>query len=211
MKKQISTYILLLFMVLTLSTVVFADQIELQNGQKLRGDVQNDSLSLETVYAKLNIQRQYINKVDRANGSFVLRAPENNRFSGRLLSDIIFRANGGERSFSVSEINSVDFSNSNAFNDNTQISVSLRNGDFFSASTVENSISVNTSLGSPLNVSYNNIISIEYLSGENIYLIKRDNASDIKSDLGGQKIIVWPAAGEIVELGFGYVKKINFE
>lgn len=210
MKKYLVIFILLFLTAVMLSPSVLADQIELQNGQRLRGKVQNSSLTLQTSYAELNLQSQYINKIDRSNGSFVVRASANNRFSGQLLSDIIFLADGGERSFSASEINSVDFSNSNAFNDNTQISVSLRNGDFFSASTVEKSISVNTSLGS-LNISYNNINTIEYQGGEDIYLIRRNNASDIEANLSGKKIIVWPAAAEIVELEFAYVSEINFE
>jgi hypothetical protein len=210
MKNYLITFSLLFLIAVVLSPSVLADQIELQNGQRLRGDVQNSSLTLQTSYAKLNLQSQYINKIDRANGSFVVRASANNRFSGQLLSDIIFLADGGERSFSASEIKSVDFSNSNVFNDNTQISVSLRNGDFFSASTVENSISINTSLGS-LNISYNNLSSIEYQGGEDIYLIRRNNASDIEANLSGKKIIVWPAAAEIVELEFVYVSEINFE
>ena len=57
-----------------MSTAVFADQIELQNGQKLRGEVQNDSLRLRTDYAELNLQSQYINKINRDNGGFVIRA-----------------------------------------------------------------------------------------------------------------------------------------
>ncbi|RAK07493.1 hypothetical protein C8C77_11339 [Halanaerobium saccharolyticum] len=209
MKKHLVAFILLFLIAVMLSPAVFADQIELQNGQQLRGDVQNSSLTLQTSYAELNLQSQYINKIDRANGNFVIRASASNRFSGQLLSDITFLANGGEQTFAASEISSVDFSNSNAFNDNTQISVSLRNGDFFSASTVDNSISVNTSLGS-LNISYNNLTTIEYLSGEDIFLIRRNNASDIEANLGGQQIIVWPAAAEIVELEFDYVSEIAF-
>jgi len=210
MKKYLVTFILLFLIAVMLSPSVLADQIELQNGQQLRGEVQNSSLTLQTSYAELNLLSQYINKIDRANGSFVIRASASNRFSGQLLSDIIFRTNGREQTFSAAEINSIYFSRNDAFNDNTQISVSLRNDDFFSASTVENSISINTSLGS-LNISYNNLNSIEYLEGEDIYLIRRNNASDIKANLSDQKIIVWPAAAEIVELEFAYVSEINFE
>ena len=210
MKKYLVTFILLFLIAVMLSPSVLADQIELQNGQQLRGEVQNSSLTLQTSYAELNLLSQYINKIDRANGSFVIRASASNRFSGQLLSDIIFRTNGREQTFSAAEINSIYFSRNDAFNDNTQISVSLRNDDFFSASTVENSISINTSLGS-LNISYNNLNSIEYLEGEDIYLIRRNNASDIKANLSDQKIIVWPAAAEIVELEFAYVSQINFE
>lgn len=211
MKKQMIIFFLLFFMLIMLSTAVFADQIELQGGQKLRGDVQNDSLGLETVYAELKIQSQYINKIDKENGIFIFRTSENNRFSGHLLSDVIFLVDGEERAFSASEITSIDFSSNASFRDNKQISLTLKNGDFFFASTVDNSIGIDTSLGSPLNVSYDNIVSIEYLSGEETYSIKRDNSSDIKSDLSGQKIIIWPAAAEIVELEFGYIKKITFE
>jgi hypothetical protein len=210
MKKQIRIIILLSFIIVLMSTAVFADQIELQNGQKLRGEVQNDSLRLRTDYAELNLQSQYINKINRDNGGFVIRASENNRFSGQLLTEVRFLANDGERAFSPSEITSIDFSGSDSFSDNNAISVSLRNGDFFLASTVDNSIAINTSLGSPLNISYNNIVSIEYISGEDIYLVKRNNSSDIKSDLSGKKIIVWPAAGEIFELEFNYLEKIDF-
>jgi hypothetical protein len=193
-----------------LSTAVSADQIELQNGQSLRGEVQNDNLKLKTPYAELNVQSQFLNKINNEDGNFVLRASENNRFSGELLTDIRFLVNGEERVFAAAEITSVDFSTSDSFSDNKQVSLTLRNGDFFFANTVENSISINTSLGSPLNISYENIIFIEYLSGEEIYLIKRENASDIKSDLNSKKIIVWPAAGEIFELEFDYIKKVDF-
>lgn len=210
MRKQIFVFIMLSFIVFTMSIAVFADQIELQNGQKLRGEVQNDSLLLRTDYAELNIQLRYINKLNKESGGFVIRASENNRFSGQLLTDIVFIVNGEERTFSGSEIVSVDFSDTDSFNDNQGISVSLRNGDFFFASTVDNSIAINTSLGSPLNVNYANIVSIEYIAGEDIYLVKRNNSSDIRSDLSGKKIIVWPAAGEIFELEFDYVKKIDF-
>lgn len=210
MKKYLVTFILLFLITIMLSLTVFADQIELQNGQQLRGDVQNSSLTLQTSYAKLNLQSQYINKIERENGNFVVRASASNRFSGQLLSDIIFLTNGREQTFSAAEISSVDFSDNDAFNDNTQISVSLRNDDFFSASTVENSISINTSLGS-LNISYNNLNAIEYLRGEDIYLIRRRNASNIKANLSGQNIIVWPAAGEIFKLGFEHVSEIAFE
>lgn len=209
MRKQIFVFIMLSFIVFTMSTAVFADQIELQNGQKLRGEVQNDSLLLRTDYAELNIQLRYINKLNKESGGFVIRASENNRFSGQLLTDIVFIVNGEERTFSGSEIVSVDFSDTDSFNDNQGISVSLRNGDFFFASTVENSISINTSLGSPLSINYDNIDSIDYLNGENIYLIKRKNNSEIRTSLDGQKIILWPAAAEIIELNFDYVRKIN--
>lgn len=211
MRKQIIIFIMLSLILFIMSTAVFADQIELQNGQKLRGEVQNDSLRLETVYAELNLQRQYINKINRENGDFVFRASENNRFSGQLLTELRFLTNGEERVFAASEIRSIDFSGSDSFSDNKGISVSLRNGDLFFASTVDNSIAINTSLGSPLNINYSNIVSIEYISGEDIYLVKRNNSADIKSDLSGRKIIVWPAAGEIIELEFEYIEKINFD
>lgn len=214
MKKLSALSIFILLLVFTISGAVSADQIELQNGEKLRGEVQNESLSLQTDYAKLNIQKQYLTKINKElvdeEEIFVLRASENNRFSGQLLTDIRFLVNGSEQVFAASEIKSVDFSNSSNFNDNKEISVRLRNGDIFFASTVENSISVSTSLGSPLKISYDNLLSIEYLTDEESYLIKRKNASEIKSDLKEQKIIVWPAAAEIVEIKFDYLTKINF-
>lgn len=216
MKKLSALSIFILLLVFTISGAVSADQIELQNGEKLRGDVQNESLSLQTDYAKLNIQKQYLTKINKElvdedeEEIFVLRASENNRFSGQLLTDIRFLVNGSEQVFAASEIKSVDFSNSSTFNDNKEISVRLRNGDIFFASTVENAISVSTSLGSPLKISYDNLLSIEYLTDEESYLIKRKNASEIKSDLKDQKIIAWPAAAEIVEIKFDYITKINF-
>lgn len=210
MKKQLIVFSLLLFILLTLSTVVFADQIELQNGQKLRGNIQNNNLKIKADYAVLSIQKKYINNLNKKNEIFVLRASENNRFSGQLISDIVFVNQGTEKIFSAPEIKSIDFSDNSSFKDNKQVSVNLRNGDFFFASTVDNSISINTSLGSPLKLNYANISSIEYLSSRNIYLVKHSDGSDIKADLSSQKIIVWPAAGEIFELNFEYVKKINF-
>lgn len=197
-----------------MSGAVSADQIELQNGEKIRGEVQNESLGLQTPYAKLNIQKQYLSKINRElrNGEeiFIFRASENNRFSGQLLTEIRFLLNGSERVFAASEIRSVDFSSSSNFNANKEISISLKNGDFFFASTVENAISISTSLGSSLKINYDKLLAIEYLNNEKTYLIKRENASEIKSNLQGQKIIVWPAAAEIVELNFDYITKVNF-
>jgi hypothetical protein len=213
--KKISALSIFIFVIIFIMTgAVSADQIELQSGEKLRGEVQNQSLSLQTAYGKLNIQQQYLSKINKElvneEEIFVLRASGNNRFSGQLLTEIRFMANSSERVFAVSEIRSVDFSASSAFDENKEITVRLKNGDLFFASTVEDSISVSTSLGSPLKISYNNLLAIEYLADEESYLIKRKDGSEIKSDLKGQKIIVWPAAAEIVELKFDYIAKINF-
>lgn len=210
MRRKLKTSILILLIIIVASTVVSADQIELQNGNNLRGEVQNDSILLKTNYAQLNIQSRYLNKINRENGNFVFRAAENNKFSGQLLSEIVFLANGSERKFAASEIDNINFSANDSFNNNKKLSLTLTNEDFFFASTVEENISVSTSLGSSLTLSYNNINSIEYLSGENIYLITRNNGSNIKTDLSGQKLIIWPAAAEIIELEFDYVRKITF-
>lgn len=108
-------------------------------------------------YAEINIQTQYLNKISRENGSFVLKASENNSFSGELLTKIVFSANGNERNISPSSLNYIDFSDNKGFNNNKGLSVTLRNGDFFFASAVENGISINTSLGSSINLNYNNM------------------------------------------------------
>ncbi|MFN2341475.1 MAG: hypothetical protein ABR547_09425, partial [Halanaerobium sp.] len=65
MKNKFSFLMLLVIIILILSTAVSADQIELQNGQNLRGEVQNDNLKLKTPYAELNIQSQYLNKINK--------------------------------------------------------------------------------------------------------------------------------------------------
>ena len=210
MFKKLNILFVILFLIILISSPVLADQIELQNGEKLRGNVQNSNLKLRTDYAEINIQTQYLNKISRENGSFVLKASENNSFSGELLTEIVFAVNGSERNISPSSLNYIDFSDNKTFNNNKGLSVTLRNGDFFFASAVENGISINTSLGSSLNLNYNNISSIEYLNNEGLYLIKRKNNSNIKSDLSGQKMIVWPAAGDMFELSFDYVRKIVF-
>lgn len=210
MKKKYTILIFVLIIILFLSTAVSAAQIELQNGQILRGEVKNDSFQLKTNYGQLNIQRRYLNKLNHENGIFTVRAAENNKFSGELQTEIVFLTKGKEQTFAAAEIKSINFDSYDSFNDNKQISLTLSNQDFFFANTVEDTVSINTSLGSPLNLRYENIISIEYLAEENLYLIKRNNASDIKSDLSEQKIIVWPAAAEIIEINFDYIRKINF-
>ena len=203
-------FIMIILFIMLFSASVSADQIELQNGNSLRGEVQNDSIQLKTNYAQLNIQIKYLNKLTRENGNFTARASENNRFSGELLSDIIVSVNGEQRNFSASEINTINFSRSDSFSNNKNLAVTLKNGDFFFANSVEESISISTSLGSSLSINYSNLNSIEYLSGEDLYLITRNNASEIKSNLSGQKIIVWPAAAEITEIDFNYIAKIQF-
>lgn len=209
MRRKFEFFIIIL-LILFFSVAVSADQIELQNGNSLRGEVQNDSIQMNTNYAQLNIQTRYLNKLDKENGNFTARASENNKFSGELISDIIILVNGEQRDFSASEIDTINFSGSDSFNNNKNLSVTLKNGDFFFANTVEESISINTSLGSSLSINYNNLNSIEYLSEEELYLVRRSNASEIKSNLSGKKIIVWPAAAEIIEIDFNYIDKIEF-
>lgn len=201
-----------LILLIFFSTVpVSAAQIKLNNGKSLRAQIENDNIKIKTVYAQLNLQSRYLNNLSRKNGSFIFRAAENNHFSGELMTEIRLKINAKIRKISAAEITSIDFSNSNSFRDNKQIAVTMKNGDFFSASTVEDSLSINTSLGSPVNINYTKIEKIEFLSSDNNYLIKRNNSSDIKSDLSSQKIIIWPAAGEIIELDFGEIRKIEFK
>ena len=210
MRRNFNLIIFLVVIIFILPPAVSADQLELQNGQSLRGEVQNDSIQITTNYADLSIQSRYLNKINRENGTFIVRASENNNFRGELLSEIVFLANGAERRFSASEINIINFSVNDSFNNNKDLSITINNGDFFFASTVEDTISIDSTLGSTLNLNYSNLDSIEYLNKEDIYLIKRSDGSDIKSDLSGEKIIVWPAAAEIIELEFDYVRKLVF-
>lgn len=192
------------------TNTISADQIELTNGESYRGEVENSSIMIRTSYAELSIQTQYLNKIDREEGILVLRASENNRFSGEILNNISFSTNGDQRNFTPSEISSVDFSNNDPFNNNRKVTISLKNGDFFFANTVEDSISVETSLGSPLNIRYDNIISIEYLNEEDSYLIRKRDSSEVNVNFAQQRIIVWPAAGDIFELELEYITSMNF-
>lgn len=219
-RKMDITLMILLILILMTTFPVYADQIQLNNGESFSGEIQNTNIRIRTPYAELNIQSKYLSKIDKDNRAqsedapekilFIFRASENNRFSGELLSGITLVANGDQRSFSAEEILSVNFSDNKAFNDNKNVSINLKNGDFFFGNTVEDSISINTSLGSPLSIRYNNMVSIEYLKDEDIYLIRRNNSSDVKSNLKDQKIIIWPAAGEIFELKLSYLQKLVF-
>ncbi len=206
MKKSQVIYILILILLFT--TPIYADQIELTNGESYRGEVENSSIKIRTPYAELSIQSKYLNKINRGEEIFVLRASENNKFSGEILTNINFSLNGNQRNFTSSEISSIDFSNNEPFNNNRKVTISLKNGDFFFANTVEDSISVKTSLGSPLNIRYVNITSIEYLSEEDTYLIRRKDNSEVEVDFAQEKIIVWPAAGDIFELNINYLQKL---
>jgi hypothetical protein len=208
MKKITVIYLILIILLFT--TSISADQIELTNGESYRGEVENSSIMIRTSYAELSIQTQYLNKIDREGETFTLRASENNRFSGEILNNISFSTNGDQRNFTPSEISSIDFSNNDSFNNNRKVTISLKNGDFFFANTVEDSISVETSLGSPLNIRYDNILSIEYLNEEDSYLIRKRGSSEVNVDFAQQRIIVWPAAGDIFELELEYITSMNF-
>lgn len=205
--KKTILFIIILFL---FTNPIYADQIRLENGEDLRGEVLNENLKIKTVYAEINIQTQYLNKISSGNQGFVFIASENNQFSGDLVSQINFSLNGKKRDINTAQIKSINFSNSSSFNNNKQAAVNLKNGDFFFASLVEDSLGIDTSLGSALNISYSNIDSIEYINNKNSHLLRRNNGSDVNSNLNGQKIIVWPAAGEIFELDFEYIRKIKF-
>lgn len=203
--------VMLLFFSLIFSQPIFADQIELKNGNSLRGEVQNNTLQLKTNYAQLKIQSRYLTKIKNENGVFRVKAAANNRFSGQLMTDINFASGASNKKIAAAEIASINFSSTDAFSNNKELKLSLKNGDFFFANPVEKSISLNTSLGSSVNLNYNNIKSIEYLAGEDLYLINRVKGAAVKSNLKNKKIIVWPAAAEIIEIDFNQLQQITFK
>lgn len=203
--------VMLLFFSLIFSQPIFADQIELKNGNSLRGEVQNNTLQLKTSYAQLNIQSRYLTKIKNENGVFRVKTAANNRFSGQLMTDINFASGASNKKIAAAEIASINFSSTDAFSNNKELKLSLKNGDFFFANPVEKSISLNTSLGSSVNLNYNNIKSIEYLAGEDLYLINRVKGAAVKSNLKNKKIIVWPAAAEIIEIDFNQLQQITFK
>lgn len=204
--RKISLILLLLFL---FTTPIFADQMELQDGTVLRGEVNNSSISLKNAYAQINIQTQFINKIDSNNGGFIFSLSEKNKFSGEITNNISFKGSSGVESYNASNIKSIVFSNSSSFNDNKKISVTTNNGDFFYANPVEDGINIKTSLGSPLTIKYSNIAGIEYLNSEDLYLIRRRNAAEVKADFAQQKIILWPAAGEIFEFDLNYLRNLT--
>lgn len=211
MKNKNLIIITSLLLIFIFTSPILADKIELQNGSVLRGEVNNSSIRLKNSYAEIDIQTQFINKIDRENGTFIFRLPEKNKFSGEIIDSISFKGNAGEENYDSSNIKSIVFSNTSSFNNNKSISVKTDNGDFFFANTVEDGINIKTSLGSPLNIKYNNITGIEYLNNENLYLIKRKDESEVKAEFAQQKIILWPAAGEIFELDLNFLRRLIVE
>ena len=207
MKNRYLVVLTILF-ILTFTTVISADQLKLQNGQSFRGEIRNSSIKIRTSYAEINIQSRFLKNIKKEAGNFVFSLSENNRFSGELLDEITIALDSGQSSYSSAEIEAVNFSNTSSFKNNKAVNITTTNGDFFFANTVEDSISIKTSLGSPLNIKYSNISSIEYLNNENIYLINRKNAAEIKAEFSQQSLILWPSAGEIFELDLNYLQKL---
>jgi hypothetical protein len=208
---KISSAVLFLFLFLfILNGTVAADQLTLTNGKSYRGEILTNSFSLKTEYAEINIQTQYLSKITRKNTLFILKAAENNKFSGQLQGTIKFRSDSQELNINLQDLSSLDFSQTAKFSNNKAVSVSLTNNDYFSANTVENGININTSLGSPLNIPFSKLISIEYLAAKDVYLIKRQNDSAVEATFSQNKIVLWPAAGEIFELNLNYLKKMTF-
>jgi hypothetical protein len=207
MKNRYLVILTILF-ILTFTTVISADQLKLQNGQSFRGEIRNSSIKIRTSYAEINIQSRFLKNIKKEAGNFVFSLSENNRFSGELLDEITIALDSGQSSYSSAEIEAVNFSNTSSFKNNKAVNITTTNGDFFFANTVEDSISIKTSLGSPLNIKYSNISSIEYLNNENIYLINRKNAAEIKAEFSQQSLILWPSAGEIFELDLNYLQKL---
>ncbi len=200
--------ILVILFILIFTTTISADQIELQNGKAYRGEIKNSGIKIRTSYAEINIQSRFLKNIKKENDNFVFSLSENNKFSGELVDNIIIVLDSGQENFSPSEIKAVNFSNTSSFKNNKSVNITTTNGDFFFANTVEDSISIKTSLGSPLNIRYSNISSIEYLKNEDLYLINRKNASEIKANFSQQSLILWPSAGEIFELDLNYLQKL---
>jgi len=200
--------ILTLLFILVFTMSVSADKLNLQNGQSLRGTIENNNVEIRTPYAEIKVQSRFLKSIKNKNGGFVFRLSENNRFTGELLNNITIASDSGERTFSPAEIEAVSFSNTSSFKNNRGVNITATNGDFFFANTVEDSVSIKTSLGSPLNIRYSNIVSIEYLKNEDLYLINRKNASEVKANFSQQRLILWPSAGEIFEMDLNYLQKL---
>jgi hypothetical protein len=201
---------LLLLLVLSFTFMVSADKITLQNGDSYRGELLNDNLKIKTSYAEVNIQTSYLNQIIKEkNNTFLIKAVENNRFSGHLLSDLKFSSDGEELVISKEDLKLLDLSSPQGFNDNKAVSVTVKNNDYFYANLMVDSISIQTSLGSPLNIKFSSINSIEYLKNEELYLINRKQGDDIKAKFAQNKLIVWPAAGEIFELNLNHLQRLD--
>lgn len=183
MRNKIYVISLLLLIIFTTTFMVSADKITLQNGDSYRGELLNDSLKIRTSYAEINIQSNYLNQiVKEENNLFLLKAVENNRFSGNILGNLRFSSDGEELVINKEDVKLLDLSSPQGFNDNKSVSIKINNGDYFYANLMVESISIQTSLGSPLNVKFSNINSIEYLKNENLYLIDRKQGEDIKAN-----------------------------
>jgi len=190
--------------------MVSADKITLQNGDSYRGELLNESLKLKTAYAEINVQSSYLNQIIKErNNEFLLKAVENNRFSGDLLSSFQFSSDGDKLVINKEDLKLLDLSSSRNFNENRAVSITINNGDYFSANLMVDSISIQTSLGSPLNIKFSNIKSIEYLKNEKLYLIDRKQGDDIKAKFAQDRLIVWPAAGDIFELDLNYLQSLE--
>ncbi|MFW6000973.1 MAG: hypothetical protein ACOCQE_01265 [Halanaerobium sp.] len=201
---------LLLLLILSFTFMVSADKITLQNGDSYRGELLNDNLKIKTSYAEVNIQSSYLNQIIKEeNEVFLIKAVENNRFSGDLLSDLRFSSDGEELVINKEDLKLLDLSSPQSFNDNKAVSVTVKNGDYFYANSMVDSISVQTSLGSPINIKFSSINSIEYLKNEELYLIKRKQGDDIKAEFAQNKLVVWPAAGEIFELDLNHLQRLE--
>ncbi len=210
MRNKIYVISLLLLIIFTTTFMVSADKITLQNGDSYRGELLNDSLKIKTSYAEINIQSNYLKQiVKEENNLFLLKAVENNRFSGNILGNLRFSSDGEELVINKEDLKLLDLSNPQGFNDNKSVSIKINNGDYYYANLMVESISIQTSLGSPLNVKFSNINSIEYLKNENLYLIDRKQGEDIKANFAQNKLIVWPAAGEIFELNLNYLQRLE--
>jgi hypothetical protein len=205
---RLSLALLLLF---SFSVVVSADQLTLKSGETLNGEVVNSSIKIKTSYAELNLESGYLIRIEKKEEAFSFQAVENNKFTGELLTALQFRAAGETRTFEPEALTSVYFTDRSSFNANQQASLTLKNGDFFFASTVRETISLNTSLGSTVDLSFNDILEIEYLVEEDLYLIRRRSGSELKADLAEKKLIIWPAAAEIIELDLSYLQRLSFD
>jgi hypothetical protein len=210
MRNKIYVISLLLLIIFTTTFMVSADKLTLQNGDSYRGELLNDSLKIKTSYAEINIQSNYLKQiVKEENNLFLLKAVENNRFSGNILGNLRFSSDGEELVINKEDLKLLDLSSPQGFNDNKSVSIKINNGDYYYANLMVESISIQTSLGSPLNVKFSNINSIEYLKNENLYLIDRKQGEDIKANFAQNKLIVWPAAGEIFELNLNYLQRLE--
>jgi hypothetical protein len=137
MKKVIRALIIPVAFLLICPALGLADIVDIINGDKLFGTIQNPAFTVRTPYGKVSIKNEFLKSIsykDGSTGRWTIETINNDRFSGTLVNDSIqfMQTDGKQKKLSKDQIQRVKREISGPSYSITTTIFTMKNNDRFS-------------------------------------------------------------------------------